>query len=272
MRERTVAATPFLRPRPVADPDVRLVVFHHAGGSAAVYHPMVRHLPAQWDLLLMDLPGRGRRFAEPVVEDMSTLVEQTVAALRPWLGAPIALFGHSLGAILATEVAWALECEGLAPCWVGVSARIAPRHQARYRARLHELDDRALLAELESMGGLPDRIREVPEFIERFLPTVRGDLRAVDSFAPTDRRTPLHCRLGVFTGRDDPWAPPELIRAWAAETTGDVRYREFPGDHFYFLRDGLAALTEELVGCVRASRPLTTGCWQMWRNTRPDDE
>src|SRR5882757_342820 len=193
MREGTAVATPFVRPRPVADPEVRLVVFHHAGGSAAAYHPMARRLPARWDLLLMDLPGRGKRSAEPVVANMSTLVEQTADALRPWLDTPIALFGHSLGSIMATEVARALEGEGRGPCWVGVSARPAPRHHAMCRARLHELDDQRLLAELESMGGLPDRIREFPEFLDRFLRTVRADLRAVDSFVPSDQRRPLNC-------------------------------------------------------------------------------
>jgi surfactin synthase thioesterase subunit len=248
---RTRVVSPFVRPRPVDDPEVRLVVFHHAGGSAAAYYPMVQHVPPTWDLLLLELPGRGQRHAEPVLTDVPALVEQAVAATRPWMDVPIVLFGHSLGAILAAEVGRSLEREGRPPHWVGVSARIAPVHQARYRARLHELDDRSLLRELETMGGISDRIREFPEFLARFLATVRGDLLAVDSWVPHDRRARLSCALGAFAGIDDPWAPMELMQDWAAETTAEVVHRRFGGGHFYFLEDGFATVTAELVSCVR---------------------
>ncbi|CAM5349254.1 hypothetical protein SNARM312S_04628 [Streptomyces narbonensis] len=110
----TVGRSPFLRPRPVDDPAVRLIGFHHAGGSAAVYYPFVRHLPADWDLLLLDLPGRGRRATAPQLDEMAEVVETVVADVLPWADddAPFALFGHSMGAVVALETARALEALG----------------------------------------------------------------------------------------------------------------------------------------------------------------
>jgi hypothetical protein len=54
----------FARPRPQSNPSLRVIAFHHAGGSAAMYHPLSAALPADWELLILDLPGRGKRHAE----------------------------------------------------------------------------------------------------------------------------------------------------------------------------------------------------------------
>ena len=242
---------PFVRPRPVDEPALRVIGFHHAGGSAAVYYPMIRQFPEDWDLVLLDLPGRGKRHRESLVHDMAELVDRVVEDVVPWTDAPFALFGHSLGAILAVEVARALDGRGLPPVWVGVSGRAAPLFQKDLRRRLHELDDEALLDELMSMGGIPDRIHEVPEFVERFLRIVRADLRAVDSYEPNPDRTPLTCPVTAFGGTSDAWAPQEMLTAWSRETRGGFKQRRFPGGHFYFLGPSFADFTRELVAEAR---------------------
>ncbi|MFE9422257.1 thioesterase II family protein [Kitasatospora sp. NPDC006697] len=246
----TAVPTPFVRPRPVDRPAVRLIGFHHAGGSAAVYYPLIHHLPADWDLLLLDLPGRGKRHAEAPLSDLDTLVSLAVADTRPWLDAPFALFGHSLGAVLAVETARSLERLGAQPAWVGVSARVAPGLQPPAGRGLAELDDETLLDELFALGGLPQRIREVPGFVERFLTTSRADLRAVESYRPRPHRTPLRAPLSAFGGADDPWAPEELLEAWSKETSVDFRHHTLAGGHFYFLDDGFAGLAGQLVADV----------------------
>ncbi|WP_131764872.1 thioesterase II family protein [Candidatus Protofrankia californiensis] len=262
---------PFVRPRPVEHPALRVIGFHHAGGSAAVYHPLIHQFPPEWDLLLLDLPGRGKRHAQTPVEDMNQLVARAVQDVRPWLGGqrqrdhdssappeaevrgslkvPVALFGHSLGAILASEVGRAMQAAGTPPVWVGVSGRVPPDTPAGRRS-LCELGDTALLAELSAMGGMPDRFAELPEFRERFLQLVRADLRAVDSYRPASGRAPLACPLTVFGGTADTWAPPEMMAGWSRETHGEFRQRYFPGGHFYFLGTAFAGFARSLVAEV----------------------
>src|SRR6185295_17874531 len=123
----------FVRPRPLADPSLRVIAFHHAGGSAAMYHAMSAEMPADWELLLLDLPGRGKRYAEEPISSTPALVARVVEDVRPWLDVPFALFGHSLGAILAAEVGRACEQLGAPPIWVGVSGRVAPTLQPHAR-------------------------------------------------------------------------------------------------------------------------------------------
>ncbi|MFE3489301.1 thioesterase II family protein [Streptomyces griseus] len=253
----------FVRPRRVADPVVRLVVIHHAGGSAAAYHPLGRRLPDDWELLLLDLPGRGKRHTEAPLERMAELAEATADAVMPWTaGPPLALFGHSLGALVAAEAARSLEGRGPGPVWVGVSGRPAP--SAFEAGSLHPaLPDDQLMARLTAMGGIPARIEEVPGFRDRFLRLVRADLRALVSYRPAPGRSRLTAPLTAMSATSDPLAPLAELGAWGRETTGELRQRIFPGGHFHFLDDAFARLGDVLVeevhhviGSTAATRPV----------------
>jgi surfactin synthase thioesterase subunit len=247
--------TAFLRSRPRHDARLRLIGFHHAGGSAATYYPLIRQLPADWDVLLLDLPGRGRRAGEAPHSEMDALIAATCADIEPWLDVPVALFGHSLGAILAIEVArWMLANDAVhPPVWVGVSGRIAPSFQAIGRGRLHELGDSALLETLIAMGGTPEQVRQLPEIRDRLLTTVRADLSAVDSYRPDPLRSPLGCPVTTFAGDQDDWAPPSAMPAWSRETTASLEQHSFPGGHFYFL-DAFDDLARRITDSVDAQR------------------
>ncbi|MEV0131646.1 alpha/beta fold hydrolase [Dactylosporangium sp. NPDC050688] len=254
LRPRTPAV---LRPRPVDAPVLRLVGFPHAGGSAAGYHPLGRLLPPDWDLLLLDLPGRGQRHAQPSLRSMAEVLLCALSDLRPWLdGTPLALFGHSYGAVLAYEVALTLQDLGHPPVWLGVSGRVAPGATAGGLARLYELDDRRLTDQLVALGGLPPALAEVPELLERFLGPVRDDLRVLDSYRPRPSRPRLSCPITALCGTADPLAPAAGLPAWQDETTARFRLRMFPGGHFYLLGDGLpgfaAAITADTDAAVIA--------------------
>ncbi len=251
--------TPFVRPRPQANPALRVLAFHHAGGSAAMYHPMSTGIPARWELMLLDLPGRGKRFGQPAIPSMPALIERVVDDVRPWLDVPIALFGHSLGAILAIEVARACEAIGAPPVWVGVSGRIAPGQQAETR-RLTSLDDATLLSEILELGGTPDRLAELPEFREHLLRIVRADLGAVESYQPAPGRPRISCPVTAFAGNADTWAPPPMMSGWVRETYGRFHQRLYSGGHFYFLGPAFPGFTRDIVRaiepCLAAQIPL----------------
>jgi surfactin synthase thioesterase subunit len=237
----------FVRPRPRVNPALRLIAFHHAGGSAAMYHPMSAELPADWELLVLDLPGRGKRFTEAPIGDMAALVARVVEDVHPWLDAPVALFGHSLGAILAVELARACEARGTPPVWVGVSGRVAPTLQGQTR-QLSALDDATLLAEVIALGGTPERLGEIPELRDHFMRVVRADIAALESYRPAADREPLGCPVTGFAGTTDTWAPPTTMRPWARETRGAFHLCELPGGHFYFLGPAFAGFTRDIVG------------------------
>ncbi|HET9619871.1 MAG TPA: alpha/beta fold hydrolase, partial [Kofleriaceae bacterium] len=202
--------------------------------------------PADWELLILDLPGRGKRYSEPPVTAARDLIARVVDDVRPWLDAPIALFGHSLGAILAAEVGRACEQLGAAPVWVGVSGRIAPTLQGQAR-RLSELDDQALLDAITGLGAMPDRVADVPDLRAHFLRVVRADLAVLESYQPTPDRPALGCAVTAFAGTSDVWAPPTTMRPWARETRGEFCLRQFDGGHFFFLGSPFHGFAREIV-------------------------
>jgi medium-chain acyl-[acyl-carrier-protein] hydrolase len=250
----------FVRPRPVANPSLRLIVFHHAGGSAAMYHPLSVGIPADWELLILDLPGRGKRHAEDLITTLPALVARVVEDVLPWLDVPVALFGHSLGAILAAEVGRVCGRLGAPPVWVGVSGRVAPILQAQTR-RLNVLDDATLLAEVSALGGAPEHVFEIPELRERFLRIVRADIAVLESYQPARGRPMLGCPVTAFAGTSDDCAPPIAMRPWVRETRGEFHQRLYAGGHFFFLGPAFAHLTRDIVREIEpyleASAPLS---------------
>ncbi|MCW3844423.1 alpha/beta fold hydrolase [Micromonospora yasonensis] len=248
----------FLRPRPVPDPDLRLVAFHHAGGSSSAYFPLSRGIPQEWDLLLPDLPGRGRRHRDEPLRDIPAMVARVVEDLRDWADAPLALFGHSLGAVVAAETARALGVHGVAPVWLGVSGRPAPGYRGPKATLPYDVSDDEMLRHLFALGGMPDRIHEVPEFRAQLLRLVRADLGALAGYAPPGVRPPLAVPMTAFGGTEDDWAPPPAMAAWAGETSAPFRRLLFPGGHFHFLGAAFGSFTAALVAEVRAATRSTS--------------
>ncbi|WUH89157.1 alpha/beta fold hydrolase [Streptomyces sp. NBC_00433] len=255
------AAAAFVRPRPVAQPRLRLVVIHHAGGSAAAYFPLSRLLPRDWDLLLLDLPGRGKSHTQPPLADMAHLAAWTADRIRPWAdGTPLALFGHSLGAVVAHETARLLEADGVAPAWLGVSGRSAPGHRVPDGLPDTDLPDDELMRRLTLMGGMHPRIDELPDFRERFLHLVRNDLRAVAGYRPDPARPPLGIPLSAFGATDDHVAPPGTLPGWVAQTRARFARLLFDGGHFHFLGPAFPDFAVRLVQEIhQALQPAQAG-------------
>ncbi|GHD52914.1 thioesterase [Thalassobaculum fulvum] len=219
-----------VRPRPQAA--VRLFCFPHAGGAASSYF----HWPAALDgvdVLAVQPPGREGRIAEPPVADMATLLERLVAAVEPYLDRRFAFFGHSMGALVAFELARELRRRGLpAPERLYVSGRRSPTVPTA-EAPLHVLPDDELVAELNRrFGGLPAAILAEPELMALFLPVIRADLTVLErhGFAT---EPPLAVPITAFGGVDDARATADGLEAWEELTTGGFAMRRFPGGHFY---------------------------------------
>ncbi|GAA5083723.1 surfactin synthase thioesterase subunit [Thermocatellispora tengchongensis] len=209
----------------------RLVLFPHAGGSASYFHGLSGLLVPALDVLAVQYPGRQDRRAEPAVQDIRELAGgiAEVLAAEPDAG-PYALFGHSMGASVAFEVALRLEREGVQVSRLFASGRPAP---GRRRDDLPDgNDDAALLAELRGLSGTDARILDDPDVVEMILPALRADYRAIDAYEwrPGDV---LACPVTAMVGDDDPRVAEDDARAWAGYTTGPFELLRFPGGHFY---------------------------------------
>ncbi|WEO93653.1 alpha/beta fold hydrolase [Streptomyces sp. FXJ1.172] len=214
----------------------RLVCFPHAGGSAAFYLPMARALAPAVDVLAVQYPGRQDRRAEPCIDDIPSLADHVARALAGSLDRPLALFGHSMGALIAFEVARRLQRDRPGqPAHLFVSGRRAPTryHEETY----HLLDDDGIVAEIRSRGGTEARVLEDKELLEMVLPTIRGDYRAVGRYRYV-AGDPLRCPVTAIVGDRDQQASVEEVMDWEKQAPeGGFEFKLFPGGHFFLVKE-----------------------------------
>jgi medium-chain acyl-[acyl-carrier-protein] hydrolase len=161
-----------------------------------------------------------------------------IDALRPFenAGVPLALFGHSMGAVLAHEVACRMFREGRHLMGgLFLSGRNGPSHCSEPLC-LHHLPREELLDAVAEFGNLSEAIRNEPDLIELLLPTLRADFELLDDYhrrGAVGRVPRLPYRLSVFGGEQDPWTHAEGLADWQKLSSGRFRLRTYPGAHFF---------------------------------------
>ncbi|MFD9905955.1 thioesterase II family protein [Streptomyces sp. NPDC059063] len=231
---------------PSAEARVQLICLPHAGGSASYYRPVAQALSPRIEVLAVQYPGRQDRRHEPVIDDLATLAARVCEALVPALDRPFALFGHSMGATLAYEVAQRLEHRERYAERLFASARRAP---SRVRdERVHLRDDDGLIADVRALSGTDQQVFGDEDMMRMVLPSIRGDYRAAETYRYASGPR-LRCPITALAGDEDPKASHEEVAAWGTHTAGDFELRTYPGGHFYLLdhtADVLSLIEERL--------------------------
>lgn len=206
------------------------VVFPHAGATAASYRRLATALAAGGDTFIVQYPRRAERLSEPAAETVRDLVYDLFGA-GPWHQvAPLRLFGHSMGAVVAFEFARIAEQRGVTVQKLWVSAGPAPSTVAG----LPELptSDEELLADLVDLGGTDPRLLADEEFAGLLTNAARCDYQAFNSYrcgATVRIRADIH----AVGGRHDRRVDAHSLRRWANHTHGAFTLSFFDGGHFY---------------------------------------
>ncbi|MEU4447799.1 alpha/beta fold hydrolase [Actinosynnema sp. NPDC050801] len=236
----------WVKPTPeAADAPLRLFCFPHAGGGGAFFRAWRDRLRPRVEVCPVVLPGREFRIDETPYRRMEDLIGPLCDGLRPHLGRPYALFGHSMGALVAYEVARRFTAEGRAPVRLVVSGRRAP-HVAALRRPLADIPDDDLVTAVSRLGGTPDVLLEERGLWRLLLPCLRADFAVDEGYRPADGPR-LGCPVSAFTGDRDPEVEPAQADLWRVTTDGGFRLHVHPGDHFYLtglpdaVRDDLVA-------------------------------
>jgi medium-chain acyl-[acyl-carrier-protein] hydrolase len=231
---------------------MRLFCFPFAGGGASVFRGW--RLPGV-EVCAIQLPGRESRLHETPFDRLPALVDALAVATRPWRDRRFAFFGHSLGAIVAFELARALRRRGEPlPHHLVVSGCSAPHlvDAVREVPPMSSLPDRVLRERLRRFGGTPDAVLEHPELMELLLPVLRADLALRDGYACA-AEAPLRVPVTAFGGRHDAEVPVADVAAWHVHTSAGFAARTFAGGHFF-----VRTAADEVVAAVAATLASTT--------------
>lgn len=229
------------RPRPSAS--VRLYCLPYAGGSSAIFHRWGAELPAWIEVCAVELPGRGRRIAERAFLRVSEAAEALSRTLSEHIDRPFAVFGHSMGGLIAFEALRMMQRQGIRPQVFFASATPAPQ-VPRLDPPTYRLPENELLQELRRLNGTPPEVLEDPELLTIMLPVVRADLELCQTYRHRAGE-PLQCPLVALGGLEDEEVGEEEIEAWRNQAGGSFRKVLLAGDHF-FINSAPEAVLETL--------------------------
>lgn len=209
-----------------------LYCFPYAGGDTPVFHGWIALLQDVAEVRPVQLPGRGRLMAAPRREDIAGMVDWFLSTAEQPAGRPAVLFGHSMGSLIAYEVARAWRAAGISTLRKLVISGYSAPHLPRRRPPLHGLDDASLASELARLGGTPESVLRNREIMALFSHILRSDFRACETYVHGHTQ-PLDVPLLAFSGTQDEDHPPASIAAWRSQTSEDFLHIPIQGGHFF---------------------------------------
>jgi surfactin synthase thioesterase subunit len=215
---------------------LKLFCFPYAGGSGAVYNKWRKYLDKRIELAAVELAGRGRRIYDPLYDSTAEAVEDVYGMINSQLnGLPYSFFGHSMGGIIAYELARKLkELKRPQPVHIFFAGRGAPHVPAKDDKTIHQLPEQEFKKEIIELGGTPAEFFEHPELLDVLLPMIRSDFKISENYTFEEGREiePLAYDMSVFIGKQEE-VTAEQVHGWKDHTTGVCTVYYFEGEHFF---------------------------------------
>ncbi|MFJ2110042.1 thioesterase II family protein [Streptomyces microflavus] len=236
-----------------ARPQARLIVFPYAAAGATALRPVLTGLADEVELLGVALPGRERRFSDPLANGLDEIVDAVGTELAAGELLPTSVFGHCMGAGMALVFAMAhRDLVGGA----AVSGRNPPGVPTTTSPHL---DDADIVDFLESAGNTAPELLADAFWRNRLLELFRSDSELGEQASQVIETGPLNQDLLVLGGADDPYVGPGGLDEWAGRTSGRCEVLVLPGDHFFVIdRPNIPIITRALGNLVLGA-PASTG-------------
>jgi surfactin synthase thioesterase subunit len=233
----------------------RFFCFPYVGGGSSIYRGWSGDESKEVEIIPVELPGRDKRMLEEPFSRLLPLVGALAEALPR--DKPFAFFGHSMGALIAFELACELHRRGSElPFCLFVSGAGAPQVPRRSPPR-HVLPDDELVAELRDLGGTPEEVLQDSGMMELFLPTIRADFAIVETYQHAQSNI-LGCPIIVLRGDEDRETTREDALAWRLQTSSSFRLHTFHGGHF-FLHSAKSAILGLISNAISSFGGPSTG-------------
>lgn len=215
--------------------EIPVLCFPFAGAGASAFRRAQEFGSDTVRICPLQLPGREERFDEQPFTDVPAAVEDLLPfALDLVAGSPVvAVFGHSLGAVLAYEMAHRLR-RLPRPELVRVFVSGSPGPWTRREIRATGMSDEDFLRQVRGFAGYTHPALEHPELREMLLPALRADVEMHENYLAASSE-PLDVPITSIRGAEDELVSAEQAAEWKAATTAGCDLREVPGNHMYLI-------------------------------------
>lgn len=225
---------------------MKLLLLPHAGGSAKSYCVMKRYFPENLELVPLDPDGKGLNIDESPCHDIpeciSRIIEKNESLFK---GEPYAVFGHSMGTLLAIELAHQLKIKNLnEPCHIFFSGRCVPDEYGAFPF-YKESEDKEIISYFAENGLIPEKLISNPILLDMFGSILCRDVRMTEQYSITPEQCKMTCDISIMYGTDDPFIKNCDMNRWSRFTYGKCSIFEFKGDHFYY-----TSLKEDFCRCI----------------------
>ena len=214
--------------------NIKLFTIPYSGGSAAIYLGWNGLLPEYIQVIPLELPGRGKRFGNGLCDTMSELIDDLYRHIQHQINdEPYAIYGHSLGGLIAYELSVRLmEEKHNLPIRLFLSG-CNPPHINYGDQHLHMLPDDLFLEEIIKLGGTAEQLKENSELVRIFVPIIKADYKIYELYAGKGDHVCLPIDFSVFSGMNDTLATAKNAEEWGLYTSKSFQLILMQGDHFF---------------------------------------
>ena len=219
-----------------------IIALPFAGANKYSYKALEKYVPNAINWVSLDLPGRGERFSEPILETIDEMVKDLLIQIKPLISNNNYIFyGHSLGTILGYELTKSIIKQNLRlPISLFFTGRGSPKQEKSLEKK--SLLPRDLFWEdVNKIGGLPKEILANKDLLDLYYPIVKSDFKAVEDYICPEADAPFSIPISICLGTEEIGNDKDkttlaAMKAWADDTTSTCEFELFPGDHFFIFK------------------------------------
>ena len=206
----------------------------YAGGSSSSFRHWGKKIPDFLELSVAELPGRNQRFGEPFVSDIEQVVESLYQSLKTLGDAPVFIFGHSLGCLIAYELCLKCyqDCQNISVKGLIVSGKMAPHLAARER-KIHKVGPQEFRRLISEYEGMPKEVLENQELFDFVEPRLRSDFELSENYQSKKEIQQVNCPIMGMAGTLDKHASPDSVAKWQQYTCNEFSMKAITGGHFF---------------------------------------
>ncbi len=213
----------------------QLFAFHHAGASSSIFYAWKDYLDNKTALYAIELPGRGTRFGEELIDDIDFIIDNITKAIVPFIDdKKIYFFGHSMGGVLAYEVILLLiQKKILQDTHLIVSAVSPPKYKQISFVEEHLYDNEKFEKILLQYDGIDQLLLENDEFKKVFFPIIRADFKAMFRYKRNVEKKPIDANITCILADNDKFVSIEKGLYWKEYTSKLFNFNIVKGKHLF---------------------------------------